>query len=60
MSMPRLIVSSVAAGVGATVALIAIIFATGSTFGQRCQRSFPSDPVRAELCVYNLVRGDRP
>jgi len=60
MRLPRLIASSFAAGIGATVALIAIIFATGSTFGQRCQKAFPDDTARAAQCVHNLVKGDRP
>jgi hypothetical protein len=60
MSTERLIASSFFAGLGATVALIAIVFATGSTFGQRCDRMFPDSALRAEACVQNLVKGNAP
>lgn len=42
------------------VAMIAAVWLSGSTFGQRCAKAFPSDPARAELCVYNLSKGNAP
>lgn len=41
-------------------AIPAAVWLTGSTFGQRCDRAFPADPARAELCVYNLSKGNAP
>lgn len=38
----------------------AIVWLSGGTFGQRCDRMFPNDLVRADLCVRNLANGDRP
>lgn len=37
-----------------------IVVITGGTFGQRCARAFPNDPLAAERCVYDLSHGNRP
>ncbi len=37
--------------------LIAVVFATGSTFGQRCAAAYPNDPTQTEDCVERLSRG---
>lgn len=42
------------------VALIVAVFASGNTFGQRCDRAFPDNPARAETCVFNLSNGYAP
>jgi hypothetical protein len=47
-------------GAGFAVAMVAIILASGATFGSRCARAFPTDPARAELCVHNLSKGNAP
>lgn len=52
--------SAIAIGLILGVVLIAAIIASGQTFGQRCAKAFPDDPVRAELCVYNLSKGNAP
>ena len=47
--------------VGVMFALvIAIPLFAGITFGQRCHRMHPSDPIAAERCVYDLSKGIRP
>ena len=48
-----------AAGLGATVGIILLVFATGQTFGQRCERLHPVDTAAQEACVDRLVRGAR-
>lgn len=40
--------------------ILASVFAGGSTFGQRCDRAYASDPLEAERCVERLAHGDRP
>jgi hypothetical protein len=40
--------------------LLASVFATGSTFGQRCDRAYPTNALEAERCVERLAHGDRP
>jgi hypothetical protein len=45
-------------GFGATLAIIAVVFASGATFGQRCERAY-RDPVHVEDCVVRLSAGGR-
>ena len=56
----RLFLISCGAGFGAFLALLLIVFATGQTFGQRCERLHP-DGSAAELerCVTQLSDGER-
>ncbi len=42
----------------AFVMLIVFVFATGSTFGQRCDRMHPNDPIARDACVERLVSGE--
>lgn len=49
-----------ATGVVLAVLLIGAVLATGQTFPQRCNRAFPDNVARAELCVFNLGRGNPP
>jgi len=35
----------------------AMPFITGSTFGQRCAKAYPDDPVQQEWCVERLSKG---
>jgi hypothetical protein len=51
---------AILAGFGGAVAIILMVLSTGATFGQRCNRAFPDDPVAAERCVYDLSHGERP
>jgi len=37
--------------------LIAFVFATGSTFGQRCERMHPNDATARDACVERLASG---
>lgn len=36
-----------------------IVFATDSSFGQRCARAFPDSTLAQERCVYRLSHGGR-
>jgi len=36
---------------------IGMPFITGSTFGQRCAKAYPDDPVQQEWCVKRLSKG---
>jgi hypothetical protein len=46
--------------IGAVV-LIAYVFATGQTFGQRCAKMHPNgDDLTIRRCVYDLKHEDRP
>jgi len=40
--------------------MVGTVFATGSTFGQRCERAHPGNALEAERCVERLAHGDRP
>lgn len=48
-----------AGGFGAFLALLLIVLATGQTFGQRCERMYPADPIAQERCVGDLANGRR-
>ena len=39
--------------------ILATVFASGSTFGQRCDRAYAGDPLEAERCVDRLAHGGR-
>lgn len=39
--------------------LIAFVFMTGSTFGQRCHSAYPNDPLEAERCTDRVAQGGR-
>lgn len=60
MTARRGLIIGAAIGIVFGIALIVAVFATGSTFGQRCDRAFPSDPERSSLCVKNLAKGRAP
>ena len=47
-------------GFGAAVGIIIMVLLTGQTFGQRCDRMFPSDPLAADRCVHQLNHGIEP
>jgi hypothetical protein len=40
--------------------MVGTVFASGSTFGQRCERAYAGDPLEAERCVERLAHGERP
>lgn len=47
-------------GVIAAILLIAFVFATGSTFGQRCAKAHPgADAATIDACVEALSQGTR-
>ena len=51
-------VGAMAAGLGATVALFAVVWMTGGTFGQRCEaRGFKWNTVEFDACVSQLAQG---
>jgi len=52
-----IVLSAVGACVLFFVALIALPFITGSTFGQRCTKAWPEDPAQQEWCVIRLNKG---
>lgn len=58
--MSNLFYSAPVVGSVIGVLLIAFVLVTGSTFGQRCDRAFPGDAMRAEQCVYDLSHDQRP
>ncbi len=37
--------------------LVVFVFASGSTFGQRCERAHPGDDAAAARCVERLAHG---
>jgi hypothetical protein len=41
----------------ASALLIIGVFASGATFGQRCQRAYPDRPLEAERCAERLAHG---
>lgn len=45
-------------GAIAFVILIVFVFATGSTFGQRCDRMHPKDTIARDACVERLASGE--
>ena len=45
---------------GGAVGIIVMVLATGQTFGQRCERMFPADPLAADRCVDKLSHGIEP
>lgn len=47
-------------GVALGCALPLAVVLSGSTFAQRCNKMFPSDPHRAGICVVNLAKGLHP
>jgi hypothetical protein len=53
----RAIVHGGIVGIVLAALLAVTVFATGGTFGRRCERAFPSDAARQERCVYNLQHG---
>lgn len=54
----RLIIVSFAAGTGTAFAIIVLAFATGSTFGQRCERAYHgASPFVIDRCVQALNEG---
>lgn len=56
--MTRLFLTSLGAGFGAFLALLCFVFATGQTFGQRCERLHPNGgAAEIELCVTELSNG---
>jgi len=60
MTTIRFLTTAFLGGLAGTILLIAYIFATGQSFGQRCDRMFPNDGARQELCVENLAAGRAP
>lgn len=40
--------------------LIAVVFATGSTFGQRCAKLYPKDTANWQACIQRLKTGGLP
>lgn len=47
-----------AAGFGAFLVIILVVFATGATFGQRCERYYPNaSPLTVDRCVEHLSNG---
>lgn len=55
MVTPRLIIGSFFAGAGAAAVIIAAVFLTGQTFGQRCERLHPNaDAATMESCIHQL------
>lgn len=44
-------------GVVAFVLLLIVVFATGSTFGQRCAKLHPEKGQAWQQCIDNLKRG---
>lgn len=44
-------------GVFFALVILAGVLASGSTFGQRCERMYPAEPQRAAICVDNLAAG---
>lgn len=54
-------IKAFAAGFGAFVALVLIVFSSGQMFGQRCERLHPNGDARTiERCVAQLSEGDHP
>lgn len=50
------LVFALVGGLGAAMAIIGVVFASGATFGQRCARLHPDgDPATIERCVSNLA-----
>lgn len=35
--------------------LLIVVIAAGGTFGQRCERMYPNDPVAQERCIAQLA-----
>lgn len=56
--MTRLLASSFFAGLGFAVALFAVVFASGATFGQRCSRVY-HDERSVSNCVDRLSNGGK-
>ncbi len=50
---------AIAAAIGGLMAvvLIALVFLTGNTYGQRCAHAYPNDGLAQERCVQNLSVG---
>lgn len=57
ISREKFIVISVAGGFATFALLIAVIFATGSSFGQRCAYAFPGDFRSQKQCISDLSAG---
>ena len=36
-----------------------LVWALGGTFGQRCAKVYPNDPLKSEQCVFDLNLGKR-
>lgn len=48
-------IKAVCVGFGAALAIILMVFATGQTFGQRCEKLYPhGTPAQIEMCVSTL------
>lgn len=60
MNSLRFCVGSFFGGLGVAAAIIAAVFATGATFGQRCAHAYPADAPRAMVCVDHLSHGEAP
>lgn len=56
MSMVRLALVSFFGAAGVFAVLLAVVFATGATFGQRCAKAYTSPP-DIERCVERLNSG---
>jgi predicted PurR-regulated permease PerM len=52
--------AGVFASFAVVLAILIFVFATGQTFGQRCERLFPHDPAFQERCVHRLAYGEQP
>lgn len=51
--------SACVAGIVVGVCLIAFVFLTGSSFGQRCARAYPDSGLDQERCVGRLAVGGK-
>ncbi len=52
-----MLASGAISGLVLAVLIIAAAFAAGATFGQRCARMYPQNPVAQEQCVAALAHG---
>lgn len=63
--MDRIEAADVIMAAGVVLGLVVMfcgfaVLLSGSTFQARCERAFPTDPPRAELCIYNLSHEKEP